>query len=287
MKLQHLRFLVATVECGGIVKAATRLHLSQPAVSAGLKALEREIGLPLFEHTGRGGRARPTSKALQLHQSALAILQQCDLALAQLRLPEHRPRSLRLGVLPTLSIDDLSAIGVAFREEGTPLQMWEGSTVRLAEWLRQGRIDAALTVVEKATSTAKVLWRERFVVVASRTHRFANRRRLKLCLSDLEGEMVILRTSCEMRRGELWPNTLRIRAVARAEREEFAMRLVAQGLGIAIVPESLVSDDVVSRPIHDLDATRSIGLKWRRDLPRAQVTPLIDAISALKLNETI
>jgi DNA-binding transcriptional LysR family regulator len=283
MKLQQLRFLVAAIESGGIVKGAIRMHVSQPAVSAGLKALEREIGVPLFEHSGRGGRARPTSKALQLHQSALGILKQCDLALAQLRHPEHRPTSLRLGVLPTIATRDLCAIASSFSGEERPrLQLWEGGAVRLAEWLRQGRIDAALTVVEKTTSTAKVLWRERFVVVASRTHRFGSKRLSKLFLSDLEGETVILRTACEMRPGALWPDTQRIRVAARAERDELAMRLVAMGVGIAIVPVSLVTSDVTARPIHDLDVRRAIGLRWRRDAPPEQLRPLIDRISALR-----
>jgi DNA-binding transcriptional LysR family regulator len=41
MKRQHLRFFVAAVDCGGVVKAAERLRVSQPAASAGLKARAR------------------------------------------------------------------------------------------------------------------------------------------------------------------------------------------------------------------------------------------------------
>jgi DNA-binding transcriptional LysR family regulator len=40
MKLQHLRFFIAVVDCGGVVRAAERLRISQPSISAGLKALE-------------------------------------------------------------------------------------------------------------------------------------------------------------------------------------------------------------------------------------------------------
>jgi len=284
MKLQHLRFLVATVECGGVVKAAVRLHVSQPAVSAGLKSLEQETGQPLFERSGRGGRARPTSKALQLHQHAIGILQQCDLALSQLRSPERRPATLHMGVLPTIAAREIVGLSAAFSgQAGCPrIQLREGGMTRLADWLRQGRIDAALTVVENDASTARRLWRERYVVVVSRSHRFAQNRRSKVFLSDLEEEPVVLRTTCEMRRGSLWPDTRRIRVAARIERDELTMLLVAQGLGIAIVPESLVSREVVARPIHDLDVQRSIGLRWRKDLSQEHVTALVEAISALK-----
>lgn len=46
-------FLTAAVEYGGVIKAAERLHLSQPSVSAGLKALEQTLGRPLFDRPSR------------------------------------------------------------------------------------------------------------------------------------------------------------------------------------------------------------------------------------------
>lgn len=44
MKLQQLRYLVAVVQAGSITEAARRLNVSQPALSAGLNALEAELG---------------------------------------------------------------------------------------------------------------------------------------------------------------------------------------------------------------------------------------------------
>ena len=84
MKLQHLRFFVAAVDCGGVVKAAERLRVSQPAVSAGLRALEQELGKPLLERKGPGRRTRPTAKAIEFHKEAVEILRKCEAARAQL-----------------------------------------------------------------------------------------------------------------------------------------------------------------------------------------------------------
>jgi DNA-binding transcriptional LysR family regulator len=54
MELYQLRAFVAAADMGQITKAAQRLHITQPAVSAQIKALEQEIGVPLFERVGNG-----------------------------------------------------------------------------------------------------------------------------------------------------------------------------------------------------------------------------------------
>jgi DNA-binding transcriptional LysR family regulator len=54
MELYQLRSFAAVAEAGHLTRAAEKLHISQPAVSAQIKALEDEFGLPLFERTPSG-----------------------------------------------------------------------------------------------------------------------------------------------------------------------------------------------------------------------------------------
>jgi DNA-binding transcriptional LysR family regulator len=54
MDLHHLKTFVVVAREGSITRASERLHLSQPAVSAQIKAIEDALGLPLFERTPRG-----------------------------------------------------------------------------------------------------------------------------------------------------------------------------------------------------------------------------------------
>lgn len=56
MEIHQLKTFVAVAREGSITRASQRLHLSQPAVSAHIKALEEELGLDLFERTQRGMR---------------------------------------------------------------------------------------------------------------------------------------------------------------------------------------------------------------------------------------
>ncbi|MGW4893348.1 LysR family transcriptional regulator [Kitasatospora sp. NPDC004240] len=53
MELRQLRYFVTVVEEGGFTRAAARLHLAQPGISAQIRQLEREVGQPLLDRSGR------------------------------------------------------------------------------------------------------------------------------------------------------------------------------------------------------------------------------------------
>jgi DNA-binding transcriptional LysR family regulator len=283
MKLQHLRFFVAVVEHGGVVKAAERLSVSQPTVSAGLKLLESELGQPLFEPAGTGRRLRPTAKAVEFHKDALEILKKCEAARINFRRKGVQSPTLRIGVLNTIASRHVASFTRALTGSNPELrvQLREGGRSRIQEWLRGGQIDAAWTTIDNARANTHRLWREPFLALVGSGHRFARDRRAQVSYADIEGENFVLRGACEMPRGSLWPESLRLRVVARAERDELALRLVAEGAGLAIAPQSLATDDVVAVPIHELDAIRTIGLRWRNDLGPETLKAALDALSTI------
>jgi DNA-binding transcriptional LysR family regulator len=283
MKFNHLRFFVAVVEYGGVGKAATRLGISQPAVSAGIKALEEELGQPLFERDGPRRAVRLTTKAWEFHKEAVEILNRCDFARAQFRRKDVR-RTLRIGLLPTIASRHVAAFthAVAMHDPELQLELREGSPIRLLEWLRGGRIDGAWTVIDAAGKNTRELWKEPYVVLVPPKHRLSGDRRSRLSFSDLDGENLILRAWCEAPKGSLWPANLRMRVVARAERDELALRLVAEGVGIAIAPQSLATEDVVVRKVQDLHTSRSIGFRWRGDLEDEKLDTALRALLSVQ-----
>jgi DNA-binding transcriptional LysR family regulator len=110
MKIQNLRFFAAVIDCAGVTQAAEQLHVSQPAVSAGLKALERELGEPLFDRSGGRRRMIPTPRALQFYQHARDILTRCETAVGIFRRAESRTPAVRVGVLRTISAESVAAL---------------------------------------------------------------------------------------------------------------------------------------------------------------------------------
>ena len=63
MELRHLRYFEAVAECENFRRAAARLHVAQPALSRQIHALERMLGVELFERQPRGTRLSPAGQA--------------------------------------------------------------------------------------------------------------------------------------------------------------------------------------------------------------------------------
>jgi DNA-binding transcriptional LysR family regulator len=101
MELRHLRYFVAIAEERGFNRAADRLHIAQPSLSQQMKALEREIGAPLFERA-RGSRGVTlTSAGALLLREARGIVghveRSVNLVIRQVR---DRMAVIRLGIPP-------------------------------------------------------------------------------------------------------------------------------------------------------------------------------------------
>ncbi len=79
MKLRHLRYFTAVVECKGYREASRRLHIAQPSISQALSDLEDELGLKLFSRNGRNARLRPEGEIF--YADAVRILQQAETAI--------------------------------------------------------------------------------------------------------------------------------------------------------------------------------------------------------------
>jgi len=282
MKIQHLRAFAAVIESGGVVAASGRLHASQPTVSAALRSLEEELGEPLFHRRGGGRRLVPTAKALRFHRHAADILRRCDAARAEFRARGDEAPRLCLGVLPTLASRDVAAVAVALGggEPGWRFQLREGDGTTLADCLRRGRVDVAWTSVESDTEHARVVWREDFVVAVGPGHRLARHQKTGVAPRDLDGERLVLRGSCELRSGRLRESGVALPTAARATRDELALSLVAVGVGIAIVPRSLVSAGLVVVPVENLGIQRSVGLAWHPDIAAHLLTATLDAVNS-------
>ncbi|MDR0808916.1 MAG: LysR family transcriptional regulator [Gemmobacter sp.] len=279
MKLQHLKFFCAVVESRSMTAASERLHISQPALSAGLKALQDDLGLPLFDRSGGKRRIFPTPTALRFYEDAKDILSRCEAARIRVTKTEPKPTVARIGILRTLASADVATVlGKVMRFPSPTWKAREGTSAEIGQWLAQGRIDMAWTTIDRPSATAEILWHESFDLLTACHHRLAQSGAVSI--TDLAGEDIILRTSCELRSGRLQAAGIKLRVVARTDRDDLALKLVAQGIGVAIAPQSFAGRDIVALPFSDIDLSRTIGLRWRPDLPDAHVASVKEAVSA-------
>lgn len=288
MKIQHLRFLTAVVDYGGVIKAAERLHLSQPSISAGLKALEQALGRPLFDRSAQANRSlRLTPAGRRFYRNAIEILRQCNAARADFLGETNEQRRVRVGVLDTLPQEAIVKLFQVLgkREPNVQIELWEGSADRVAKWLAQERVDVAWTNVNDLTPNARVLWREPLVAVVAPNHPFAKVRG-HIAIRDLENHPFVHRSRCELDtvgRAQLRAAGVTLRVTARVEREDLAFQLIRSGKAITLAPKSLVPDDLVAVTVSGLTVARIIGLQWREKLDPMLLAIVADAAGEVTL----
>ncbi|MEF2144589.1 MAG: LysR family transcriptional regulator [Desulfovibrionaceae bacterium] len=149
MEFHHLRTFVAVAEEGRLGSASERLHLSQPSVSAHVKALEEELGVPLFRRTSKGMLL--TSEGRELLEHAHRILTAAgDLVVRAKILRQEVRGTLRLGLNTDsifLRVMQLAAL-LGERHPNVELKLLQSVSGRIADDLRNGNMDAGFVFRE-------------------------------------------------------------------------------------------------------------------------------------------
>jgi LysR family transcriptional regulator, nitrogen assimilation regulatory protein len=144
--LRQLRYFIAIVQCGSISRAATQLGVAQPALSLHVRNMEAEFGTPLLFRTPSG--VQPTEAGLTLFRNARAILEHVEAAQHEVRGRAAEPiGEVRLG-MPSSICQILGVpliLAVRERAPRVTLCVAEAMSGYVLDWLRQGRMDLALT----------------------------------------------------------------------------------------------------------------------------------------------
>ena len=142
MELHHLKSFIKVAQTGNLTKAAEALHISQPAISAHIKALEEECRCQLFARTAKGMQlTEPGQGLLEQAREILAGVERF-LQTAQTTTSAHTKFSIGLNTdSPVLRIDQLVELG----RRSQPLveyHFFQSSSAAIFESLAQGRYDA-------------------------------------------------------------------------------------------------------------------------------------------------
>src|SRR6516225_4890745 len=142
MELRQLAYFDAVVRHGSFTKAAQRLHVAQPAVSAQIRRLETELGTTLLERTTR--RVALTHAGELFLSRARQALAQVDAARGDLaELSAVRRGRVRIGATQVLGSLDLPASMASFRRRypGVSLALHTGLIAKLLGMLDAGVVD--------------------------------------------------------------------------------------------------------------------------------------------------
>jgi DNA-binding transcriptional LysR family regulator len=259
MDIRELRYFAAVFRERNLTAAARRCFISQPSISAAITNLEAELGTTLFIRHKKG--VAPTVSAEQFHSVARRIIDEADAARNLFRKPSAR-HALTLGLMRTLDMPRTIALL-------KPLTGAADVALRLV-----GINEAAdARIVSRSTIHADEhfipLWVERYVAALPPSHPLTLKDRLRT--SDFAGVAMVDRCHCEQ--SEFFNRAAQPRKTAAiAESEDWAMALVAAGVGIAIVPEGVARacPDVVVREI-EVKVKRQVGLAYSTARPPSEV----------------
>ena len=173
MFLRQLEYLAALDRERHFGRASTACHVSQPTLSAGIRGLERELGIPLVRRGRRFEGLTPEGeRVLQWAQRTLSDVDALHQEASRLR--GGLEGTLRIGAIPT-SLPLSPAITTRFRDRHPRMRVrWISMTShQIAHGLAHGEIDAGLTYLDNeplANVDTLALWRERYLLVTDADH---------------------------------------------------------------------------------------------------------------------
>jgi DNA-binding transcriptional LysR family regulator len=150
VELRHFRYFVAVGECLNFTRAAAKLRLAQPALSRQIRDLEEELGVRLFERSSRFVRLTEAGKAFL--SEARAVLDHSEHAANIAKAYGKNERSeIQIGYSPSPTIELLPEALSVFREAAPSvrIKLHDLSSEEILAGLRDGRLDAALTVAAR------------------------------------------------------------------------------------------------------------------------------------------
>jgi len=280
MELRHLEHFVAVAEERNFTRAARRLHLVQSALSVSIRSLERELDTQLFERTTREVRLTDTGRIL-LPEARRTLDAAASAQAAVLDAQEGLRGTLRLGMMQVISVADVGSLIARFHRERPlvdiqPRNAPGGSAAMISD-VRRGTLDAAFVAVsgpDQPGLTATTLASESVLLGCLPDHPLA--RRAVVSVSELAGQPFVDYTPG-------WgTRTVADQLFAKAGVERsigievpdasIHASLVRAGLGLAILPESMIADaGLVGVPLRPT-ATFTVAFVVPADRPLSPVT---------------
>jgi LysR family transcriptional regulator, cyn operon transcriptional activator len=241
--LHQLRTFVTVVESGGIHRAVGRLHLSQPAASRQINALETALAVRLFDRIGR--RLKLTAEGEGLLRLSRRLLGEVETFNERANaLKKGETGILRLAATPMVIENTLSNFLGRHRRRypGIEIQLVEEGGVAMRQRLERGDVHLAVMAVDDDRFSMRLLYPVRGIAVVADDHRFSRRRTIEI--AELANEPLLLlhnefasrdwfETACRVAR-------IRPRVLLESGAPHTAVALAGAGYGIAVVPSTVV-----------------------------------------------
>ena len=285
MEIGQIEAFLAVVTFGGFRRAAEGLRVSQPAVSARMKALEDSLGTRLFERGRRGLVLSAAGRALRPHAEQLLHA----VALARQAVHDLRPASggavqiaAALSICTYLLPDVLKRFHAAHPE--VMMTVRSGHSKEVLEMVLHGEADIGLARSLNHPGVETLSLRDDPLIPVGRSASWPPRTR-RARLEEVADRPLIFfdRGSSDwtlshglFRRAGLVPNV-----VLEVETIETAKRMVERGMGLAFLPYLAVTHEIRRGPLASIEIVDAESLSRSLDVIHPRHRPLSAEASAL------
>jgi DNA-binding transcriptional LysR family regulator len=294
VELRHLRAFQAVARTSSFTRAAAELNYAQSSITEQVKALEVDLGTPLFDRTGR--KLRLTGAGERMVDYAAKVLSLVDEARSVVEsTAAELSGELTVGGLETLCAHRIPPILVRYRNRFPKVRVTvsEGNRGELYEGVRRGDVDVSFTFgtpPADAAFASAVHSDDRLVVATPVGHPLSAKS--SVTRADLRDQpFLATQRGCGFREmfdhalGGSDPDGPRLQAEVASIAALCAC--VAAGMGLALVPE-MVADGPAQRgeiavlPVEELDFRVSVTMTWlRRRTELAQLAGFLAATEAV------
>jgi LysR family transcriptional regulator, hydrogen peroxide-inducible genes activator len=302
ISFKQLRYFDAVARTSHFGKAAEHCAVTQPALSMQIQELEKFLGVQLIER-GRSG-AMLTEAGREVAGRAAKVLAELRDIVDYARRQGGLAGPLHLGVIPSIAPYVLPALLPMVRDSYPDLELHlrETQTQHLLDELVDGHLDLlllALPVEHAEIETAK-LFTDRFLLAMPKWRRITNRVRATPELLQQDRLLLLEEGHCLRDQALAFCELRRVDNIDTfgASNLSTIVQMVANGLGLTLLPELAVDLEVRRGDIHlmrfiDPQPRRTIGLAWRKSSPRkrhfAELGKLITEATAaqMQLSEAV
>lgn len=262
MELSDLVTFSTVARLGGVTRAADELNTVQSNITQRVKALEAEIGTPLFERHSRGMTLTGAGRRLLPYAQRLAALSREAVLAAR---EDGEPKGpLSIGSMETTAAVRLPSLLAEFhrRFPAVQLSLRTAPTADLVAAVLDGSLDGAFVAgpIEHAELTAVTAFQEELVLVTAR--RWASLAALRAGTPESGPTALVFRTGCTYRQRleQLltefgWPSAARFELGTL----DGMIGCVAAGMGVTLLPRAVVerNDQSGNIRIHPLSPSQS------------------------------
>ncbi len=241
MNIRDLRYVVAVAEERHFGRAASKCHVSQPALSGQIRKLEDLLEVTLFERTNRTVRVTPVGEQIVAQARQLITLSEEIIATAKVASDPYSGQ-FRLGMASTIGPYLTPLILSTIRQEmpDLSLMLMEGLTVDLETRIANGDLDGAILATVPVEPHLKdvVLYDEPFWIAVSDEHLLATRETIDI--GELAHDELLLLAEGHCLRDQVLDVCHAMTGPANTNTRETSLEtllaLVAAGDGVTLVP---------------------------------------------------